>query len=51
MGVPAALRPRSPWLAKTLPVKILTALDAQTLVVPGTVDFGRVIVGVARSAA
>lgn len=41
------MRPRSPRLAKTLPVKILAALDAQTVVVPGTTDFGRVIAGVA----
>lgn len=41
------MRARSPRLAKTLPAKILTALDAQTVVVPGTTDFGRVIAGVA----
>lgn len=41
------MRPRSPRLAKTLPAKILTTLDAQTLIVPGTTDFGRVIAGVA----
>jgi len=41
------MRPRSPRLAKTLPAKILAALDAQTVVVPGTTDFGRVIAGVA----
>jgi transposase len=41
------MRPRSPRLAKTLPTKILTTLDAQSVVVPGTTDFGRVIAGVA----
>ncbi|MDQ1304344.1 MAG: hypothetical protein QG671_171 [Actinomycetota bacterium] len=41
------MRPRSPRLAKTLPAKILAALDTQTVVVPGTGDFGRVIAGVA----
>lgn len=43
----AAMLARSPRLAKTQPVKILAALDAQTLVVPGTAEFGRVIAGVA----
>jgi transposase len=37
----------SPRLAKSLPAKILTTLDAQTVVVPGTTAFGRVITGVA----
>ncbi|QJY50658.1 IS110 family transposase [Pseudonocardia broussonetiae] len=46
-GITAAMRPRSPRLAKTLPAQILAALDAQTVVVPGTTAFGRVIVGVA----
>jgi transposase len=41
------MRGRSPRLAKTLPSQILAALDAQTVVVPGTSDFGRVIAGVA----
>ena len=41
------MRPRSPRLAKTLPVKILAALQEQTVVIPGTVAFGRVITGVA----
>jgi transposase len=41
------MRARSPRLAKTLPSKIQAALDAQTVVVPGTADFGRVIAGVA----
>jgi transposase len=41
------MRARSPRLAKTLPAKILSALDTQTVVVPGTTDFGRVIAGVA----
>jgi len=38
---------RSPRLAKPLPAKILAALDAQTVQVPGTAEFGRVIAGVA----
>jgi transposase len=46
-GITTAMRPRSPRLAKTLPRQILTALDTQTVVVPGTTAFGRVIVGVA----
>ena len=41
------MRPGSPRLAKTLPAKILTALDAQTVVIPGTEAFGTVIAGVA----
>lgn len=46
-GIAAAMRPRSPRLAKTLPRQILDALDAQSVIVPGTAAFGRVIVGVA----
>lgn len=46
-GITAAMRPRSPRLAKTLPGQVIAALDAQTVVVPGTTAFGRVIVGVA----
>ena len=46
-GIAAAMRPRSPRLARTLPAQILTALDTQTVVVPGTTAFGRVIIGVA----
>jgi transposase len=46
-GIAAAMRPRSPRLATTLPAAILAALDAQTVVVPGTAAFGRVITGVA----
>jgi transposase len=41
------MRPGSPRLAKTLPTKIHTALDAQTVVIPGTDAFGTVIAGVA----
>jgi transposase len=41
------MQARSPRLAKTLPSKILAVLDAPTVVVPGTTDFGRVIAGVA----
>jgi len=43
------MRPRSPRLAKTLPAKLIAALGEQTVVVPGTAAFGRVIAGVARS--
>jgi transposase len=46
-GMTEVMRPRSPRLCRTLPAKILTALDAQTVVVPGTLAFGRVIAGVA----
>lgn len=46
-GITKLLQPRSPRLARTLPEQILAALDAQTLTVPGTAAFGRVIVGVA----
>lgn len=46
-GITELLQPRSPRLARTLPAQILAALDAQTLVVPGTTAFGRVIAGVA----
>jgi transposase len=45
-GIAAAMRSRSPRLAKTLPAQILAALDSQ-IVVPGTTAFGRVIIGVA----
>jgi hypothetical protein len=41
------LAPHSPQVAKTLPAKILLALDAQTVLVPGTAEFGRVVAGVA----
>jgi transposase len=46
-GIAELMRPRSPRLARTLPAQILTVLDAQTVVVPGTTAFGRVITGVA----
>ncbi|MGH3621309.1 MAG: IS110 family transposase [Sciscionella sp.] len=46
-GITTIMRPRSPRLARTLPAQILTALDAQTVIVPGTSEFGRVITGVA----
>jgi transposase len=46
-GITAAMATRSPRLAKALPAQILTALDAQTVTVPGTTEFGRVITGVA----
>jgi hypothetical protein len=35
-GMREVIRPRSPRPAKSLPAKILAALDAQTVVVPGT---------------
>ena len=41
------MRPRSPRLARTLPAMIDVALDAQSVIVPGTPEFGRVIAGVA----
>jgi len=47
-GMTTVMRARSPRLAKTLPAKILAALDAQTVHVPGTTEFGRVIAGTAR---
>ncbi|ALE71951.1 transposase [Pseudonocardia sp. EC080625-04] len=46
-GIAQVMQPRSPRLARTLPTQILAALDAQTLVVPGTAAFARVITGVA----
>jgi len=46
-GIRTVMATRSPRLAKTLPATILAALDAQTVVVPGTTEFGRVIAGVA----
>jgi len=47
-GIAEALRAGgSPRLARTLPAKILVTLNTQTLVVPGTTAFGRVIAGVA----
>jgi len=46
-GIRAVMATRSPRLAKTLPATILVTLDAQTVVVPGTNEFGRVIAGVA----
>jgi hypothetical protein len=47
-GIAELMRPRSPRLARTLPAQILAALDTQTLVVPGTAAFARVIAGVAQ---
>ena len=46
-GIREVMRPRSPRLAKTLPAKILTALAEQSVTVPGTAAFGRIITGVA----
>lgn len=47
IGIASVLAPHSPRLAETLPTKIVAALQAQTVVVPGTAEFGRVIAGVA----
>jgi transposase len=47
-GIAEAMRTGSPRLANTLPARITTALHQQSVVVPGTADFGRVIAGVAR---
>lgn len=41
LGIAELMRPRSPRLARTLPAQILTALEAQSVVVPGTAAFGR----------
>jgi transposase len=46
-GMAAVMAPRSPRLARTLPAQILTALAAQSVVIPGTAAFARVISGVA----
>jgi transposase len=50
-GITALMSPRSPRLAKTLPTQILTALDEQTVLVPGTTEYGQVIAGVAAALA
>jgi transposase len=47
-GIAELMRARSPRLARTLPAQILAALDAQTVVIPGTTAFARVITGVAN---
>ena len=47
-GIAELMRARSPPLARTLPAQILAALDAQTVVIPGTTAFARVITGVAN---
>ncbi len=46
-GIRTVMATRSPRLAKTLPAMIGGTLHTQTLVVPGTTEFGRVIAGVA----
>ena len=46
-GIRTVMATRSPRLAKTLPATILDTLHTQTLTVPGTTEFGRVIAGVA----
>src|SRR4051812_40262367 len=46
-GLRRALAPRSRRLALTLPAQILAALDEQTVVIPATAQYGRVIAGVA----
>jgi transposase len=47
-GIAEAMHTGSPRLANTLPARITTALAQQSVIVPGTADFGRVIAGVAR---
>ncbi|ONH54160.1 IS110 family transposase [Frankia sp. CcI49] len=47
-GIATTMRPRSPRLAKTLPAQLVRVLDEQTVTVPGTAAFDRVIAGVAR---
>ena len=46
-GIDAVMRSGSPRLAKTLPGKVVTVLATQTVTIPGTLEFGRVIAGVA----
>ena len=46
-GMAEVMASRSPRLARTLPAQILAALASQSLVVPGTAAFARVISGVA----
>lgn len=46
-GLREAMITRSPRMALTLPGQILAALDEQTVVVPATEQYGRVISGVA----
>jgi transposase len=46
-GVRQAMMPGSPRTALTLPAQILSALDEQTVIVPATEQYGRVISGVA----
>jgi transposase len=46
-GMQEILTPRSRRLAQTLPAQILTALDRQTVMIPATSQYGRVISGLA----
>jgi transposase len=46
-GLRQAMMTRSPWTALALPRQILAALDEQTVIVPATEQYGRVISGVA----
>ena len=48
-GIAETMRSRSPRLAKTLPAQILAALGEQSVTVPGTAAFGRVIAGLAAA--
>jgi transposase len=48
-GIRQVMAARSPRLAKTLPAQILTALAEQSVVIPGTPQYGRVITGLATS--
>jgi transposase len=47
-GLQQVLAAGSPRLARTLPAQILTALDQQTVSIPATAQYGRVIAGVAQ---
>ena len=46
-GLRKAITARSPRIALTLPGQVLAALDEQTVIVPATEQYGRVISGVA----
>jgi transposase len=46
-GIATVMAPRSPRLATKLPTKIIAALEEQTVIIPGTAEFGLIIAGVA----
>ena len=48
-GIRAVMAPRSPRLAKTLPPQIMAALSEQSVIIPGTTEFGLIIAGVATA--